>query len=411
VFTDLLPDLLRGGHNVWTFGRGLASASENRNAIWSKLVDGLAHIPPDQRNVQVLRGFLAELWETGRDLAQQLLDAALSEPALIAFAPILHSAVQLDARGVERLKQALKSGLVPVWMYRNLALGRTMDHVGGGDLRNLLLMIAEKPDGFEVALHLLVMRFHSDRSAQLPNDPELVEAGRALLRQMRFGQDTQRSDHELAEIARACLVGPEAAPLAAEVAGRLRRAVAAYETYSLDNDDLLKALLAVQSMAVLDALFEGDEQEQQAGVDVFDHLLDDRGNPADEISCETLVTWCSQDRARRYAVAASFISFARRAEEGGPKVWSEHAKALLAAAPDPASVLAVFVERFRPMSWSGSLAAQIEANARLLDDLDEIETPAVKAMVSAAKVNLAAEVTKERERETAEDRARDERFE
>jgi hypothetical protein len=64
------------------------------------------------------------------------------------------------------------------------------------------------------------------------------------------------------------------------------------------------------------------------------------------------------------------ITFARRAEKGGPQFWSEQAKAPLANAPDPKSVLAVFVERFRPMSWSGLRAALIEANARLLDSLE-----------------------------------------
>lgn len=407
VFADLLPDLLRGGNRAWAFGRGLAGAAENSRATWSRLVEGLEQIPLEQRGVQVLRGFLAKLWEQDRDIAQDLLDAALDQPALIAFVPVLHSAVQLDARGVERLKQALNSDQVPVWMYRNLALGRTTDQLGAGDLRDLLQLIADKPDGFEIALNVLSMRLYSDRSTQRQHEPELLEAGRELLRRIRFRRDNQRGDHELAGVVRACLNGPEAAPLAAEVAGRLRRAVAAYETYSFDNDDLLKALLAAKPTAVLDALFEGNDQEQRVGIGVFDH----RSNPADEISCEKLIAWCGRDRERRYPLAASFVTFARRAEESGPKVWSEQARALLAHAPDPGSVLAVFVERFRPMNWSGSRAALMEANSRLLDSLETDVSASLMPIVADAKAQLAREVTREREWETAEDRARDERFE
>ncbi|MNT69034.1 hypothetical protein D3C72_2073130 [compost metagenome] len=110
-------------------------------------------------------------------------------------------------------------------------------------------------------------------------------------------------------------------------------------------------------------------------------------------------------------IAASIITFARRLEESGPRVWSEQAKALLAGAPDPKSVLAVFIERFRPMSWSGSRAAIMEANARLLDSLESNFPSSLMPYVFEAKAQLAQAVARERQQETEQDRARDERFE
>ena len=71
----------------------------------------------------------------------------------------------------------------------------------------------------------------------------------------------------------------------------------------------------------------------------------------------------------------------------------------------------MFVKRFRPMSWSGSRAALMEANARLLDCLETDVSASLMRIVADARAQLAREVTRERERETAEDRARDERFE
>ncbi|MDR3454767.1 MAG: hypothetical protein P4L96_18540 [Rhodoferax sp.] len=411
ALADLLPDLLRGGNRAWEFGRGLARASEGSRATWSKLVEGLGQLPPEQRNVQVLRGFLAECWEKDRDLAQCLLDAALDHPTLVTFVPILHSAVQLDTRGVERLKRALNSGQVQVGMYRNLAHGRTTGQLEGSDLRDLLLLIADQPDGFDVALEILYMRLFSDGLAQRQREPELIEAGRELMRRVRFKQRGEQDDYKAAEVVRTCLAGPEAAPFAAELADRMRQAIAANDTYSFDNDELMKALLTVQPTAVLDALFKGDDREQQEGVMVFDHLHDYQSNPADEISCEDLIVWCNREREKRFSLAASFVTFARRAEESGSKVWSEQAKALLAHAPDPGSVLTVFVERFRPMIWGGSRATLMEANARLLDSLEEETASSLTLIITEAKAQLAREVEEEREWETAKDRARDERFE
>jgi hypothetical protein len=411
VFAELLPDLFHGGNRIWAFGHGLASASPDLGATWARFVEGLLRIAPQQRNAQVLRGFLAWVWENDRGLAQHLLDSALDQPALIEFLPVLHSAVGLDERGVQRLVQALRAGQVPVPMYQNLAYGRTTDHLAGGVLKDLLLTIADQPDGFDVALEILLMRLHSDRSANREHEPELLEAGREFLRRFTFRTGNQQGDHRLAEVAKACLSGPDAGPIAAAVAERLKRAVAAYHTYSFDNDNLLKALLELQPAAVLDALFAGEEENQQAGARVFENLGEHSGNPTDAISCEALIAWCEGDRERRYPLAASIITFAHRPEASGTQVWSEQAKALLANAPDARSVLAEFIRRFRPMTWSGSRAALMEANALVLDSLDSLIPSSLIPFVMEAKAQLAQEIASERQSETERDRARDERFE
>lgn len=411
VFTELLPDIMRGGSRAWAFGRGLAHASGDRRATWARLVEGMDQIPPEQRSVQVQRGFLNELWKQDQDLAQDLLDAALHQPALVVFLPVLHSAARLDVRGVERLKRGLESGQVPVEMYGNLALGGATNGLPGQSLSELLLLIAGKPDGFEVAVEILAMRFHSDRSAQREHEPELCEAGRQLLHLVRFKKGNHRDDDELARIARACLAGPEAEPLAAEIAGRLRHAVATYETNAFANDDLLRALLAVQPMAVLDALFEGNEREKRASVRLFDHMHRHQRNPRHELSPEQLLAWCDRKPGTRYVLAASIVTLARRSEENAPLEWSEQAKALIVHGPDPRAVLAVYVQRFRPTIWSGSRAALIEANARLLDTLGPDISAELLPFVTEAKERLAIEIAAARRSEAEEDRERDERFE
>lgn len=410
AFAELLPELLCGGNRVWSFGRGLAAASPDRRAVWTSLVEGFEQIVSEQRDIYVLNGFLAELWEQDRDLAQYFLDSALDHPALVAFLPVLHSACDLDERGVERLKRALSAGQVPVWMYRNLALVRATDQLAGGILKDLLLLIADQPNGFDIALKILWMRLFSDRSVQRKHEPELLETGRELLQRITFQRNAQ-NDYELAGVVKTCLTGPDASPMAAAVSVRLREAVAAHETCSFDNDNLLQALLEIQPTAVLEALFAGEERDQQAGVRVFEHLDDCRANPADAISCDTLVAWCEGDPERRYPLAASIITFAYRPVAGGPQVWSTQATALLTNAPDPKSVLVVFIKRFRPTHWSGSRAALLETNALLLDSMESQIASDLTPFITNARAQLAQEISQERRWETENDRARDERFE
>jgi len=411
VFAELLPDILRGGNQVGPFGRGLAGASPDLRATWARLVEGLERIPLEQRDVQVFRGFLAELWEREQDLAQHLLDSVLDQPALVMFLPALHSAVRLDERGVKRLKRALSAGQVPVWMYRNLAIGRTTEHLAGDVLKPLLLLIADQADGFDVAMEILSMRLYSDSSAKREHEPELLETGRQLLRHVTFRRGDQEGDYRRAHVAQVCLTGPNANLIAAEVAVRLKQAVAAYETYSFHNDKLLRTLLELQSVIVLDTLFLGNEDQQWVDFDMFSSLGDNDSNPADVISCKNLIAWCEGDREQRYPLAASIITFAHRLEASGPRVWSEQAKALLTYAPNVKTVLEVFIERFRPISWSGSRASAIEANAQLLNSLEANILSGIAPFVVEAKAQLAREVVQEREQETKNDRARDERFE
>lgn len=411
VFRELLPELLCGGNRACTFGRGLAGTSPDPRATWARLVEGLEQIVPEHRSVQLLGGFLEELWEKDLDLAQVLLDEALEQLSLEVFLPALQSAVSLDERGVDRLMKALYRGNVPVGMYRELAYGRTTAHLEGGVLKALVLLIADQPDGFDIALDILYMRFYSDCSAQHAHEPMLLEAGRELLQRVTFNKGNQREDYQLAGVVKTSLTDPGSGPIAAEIAARLKQAITACEIHSLDNDDLLTALLQVQPTAVLNALFDGGERDQHAEICVFQHLGNYRRNPADVISCEALIAWCDGDRERRYPLAASIITFACTLEGSGPLVWSEQAKSLLANAPDFRSVLTVLIKRFRPMSWSGSRAALMETNARLLDSLDSIVPSSLIPFVTGAKANIAQDVERERQWETGKDQDRDERFE
>ncbi len=411
VFAELLNELLRGGNQVWMFGKGLAEGSKDLRATWTYLVKGLEWIASEQRNVQVLRGFLAELWDKDRVLAHDLLDLALDQPALKYFLPLLHSAVSLDKRCVERLKLALGEGKSPIWMYRDLSLDGSIGQLDIDKFKDLILVIADEPNGFEIALDIFYMRLHSDCSSKREHEAVLLEGGRELLQRITFCKHQQHEDYQLAGVVKACLSAQDADPIAAEIATRLRQAVAAKETYSFDNKELLTALLKVQPIPVLNVLLGGNEQDQRVGINLFEDISDLRVNPADVISCETLIAWCEGDKDLRYRLAASIISFANCPEENGPQVWSEHAKALFTNAPDFQRVLAVISERFRPQSWGGSRAAIMERNASLFDSLETFFPYDFMPIITEAKARIAEAINRERQLETRRDRVRDERFE
>jgi hypothetical protein len=408
TFVKLMPDMLRGGTRARSFGQGLAGASSQPFSMWTTLVDGLKQIVPEQRDITVLRGFLAEVWEHDRDLAQSILDSIFDQSVLVPLIVEVQTAVEIDERGIARLERAVGIDLVPIWTFKYLAYGGVASRLPGNRLKDLLLQIANRHDGYPVALEILYMRYFADRTGQCQYDPELIDAGRELLRRIVFQSTEQGDGHKFADVVRVCAAGAEGGAIAAEVAVRLRLAVANYETYSFHNQELLKALLEVQAVAVLDALFEGSDEDQKAGLQMFRNLSS--RSPADIIPCGVLVAWCDVAPKVRYPLASVIVTFNSSPEESAAQEWSEQALALLTGAPNPEIVLTTFIERFQPSHWIGSLATIIEANARLLDDMNEI-APSLLPLAMGAKSQLLHQVDRERQLETGRDRIRNEHFE
>ncbi len=409
LLESLVPELLRGGSRTWQFGRGLASASPDPYETWALLARGMEQQPHGIGDLRVVKGFVAGLWERDSDLAQSILDSALTNEFLVSVFPILQIAVDIDARGAERLKFALNDNRVPTWAFSNLAFGGVSANIESTVLSDLLAAIARRSDGVRVAIEILYMRFLADNSAKQPHAQELLRVGKELMRLATFRRNDHRGDHELSGIAKLTLVGPDSGPIAAEIALRIRQAATKYETSIFDYDDLLRALLQVQPEAVLDALFAAGARNHARTIQMFDIALN-RANPIDSIGIETLVAWCDKEPEKRYAQMASIISIARRPDAVGPIVWSDQAKVLLQRAPDARKVFTTLIRRLRPVSWSGSYAVALEANAKLLDQLGTLQTVLLDLVISA-KAELAQEVASAREYETRLDRDRDEQFE
>jgi hypothetical protein len=405
VFDEILPELLMGGCRTWSFGRGLAGGASDVRAIWIKLVKGMELVSADQRNASLLIGFLAELSESNRDLVQEILDAALAQPHFVVFLPVLQCAVGLDEPGIERLERSLNEGQVPILMYQHLASGRATNQLTSATLKRLLLLIADQSEGLDVAFKILVMRLFSDRSERRPHCTDILEAGRELLWRVAFRGGSLLGNHNLAEVAEACVSGPDAEQLASQLTVNLKQA------NRLVGSRLISVLLHLHPCAVMDALFMGEERNARSQLSMFDHCDEVIGNPLNAITCEDLIAWCQGDPYCRYSQAASVIAYGCRPEVGSPQEWSNQAKAILAAAPDPRSVLDVFIGRFRPMSWEGSRAATMEANAQLLDCVVAHVPSDLGSFVADAKSRLAQEIASVRQREKKRARENDEQFE
>lgn len=163
-------------------------------------------------------------------------------------------------------------------------------------------------------------------------------------------------------------------------------------------------------MVLLDELASGGDDSKEA-VQLIEDAGRLDGNPIEDVPTDTLLAWCRLAPGERFPLGARLVTVVASGENGSVAQWTPVARALLDEAPDQVVVLSNLVSRLRPMSWSGSMAAILSSRAELLRDLCDHEGDALAARAKEAYALLQRQIAAEREWETKENRARDERFE
>ncbi len=413
LLSALLPDLVQGnGGRLTAFGKGLVIGATNREDVWDKLVDALARTPEGVRNVGALCGYLWGLQKVDVAHCEALLEEALEHETLGSWFAVLQTSVPISKEGAERLKHAVAIGKAPVTQFRFLGWGRASDAISGADLKELVLSLAARPQGYAIATDILSMRLHSDRDSKAEHAPELIEAGRELLSQAEFEDRDSMHDYRMRMIVNACLPGKAGKEAARNICKRFKEGLAKHSVYTFHFEGLLEGLFKTQPGIALDVFFgTGNEDgEEIIDVDSFDDPSDRRKNPLDAAPDDIVLNWCAEGGQARYVAIAEAVSFFHAVKDA-PLSWTPIALKLLEAAPNPVAVLEVFIERFSPRSWSGSRAVIIESRLHLLDSLNNHANPALAALALQKRPELETEVVKNREWETKRDREQHERFE
>jgi hypothetical protein len=411
AFGALLSELVAGEGKLWMFGRGLCLGTGAPREVWDALAGQFAITPPAQQNVQVLCGFLAALNDNDATLPNILLDEAVTHPALAAWLPALQIAVPIDAKGVERLKQALALNRAPIGTYRSLQMGRATDPISGADLKDLLRTIAVKENGYDISVEILSMRLFSDHTAKRESAPEVLEIGRELLGRLDFANQNHREDHNLNVIARASLKDEDGAVVAADILRKLMEGKASHQFGGYDHHDFISAIISEQPIAALDTLFGGDAEARRIGSRVIEDIARlSEADPLAKVPDDTLIAWCDRDAPVRYPFIASVITPFSAGQNADAK-WTDMARLLLRHAPDRLAVFKELADNFEPNVWSGSRATLMESRLPLLNDPEIRDDPALTKFVEQKQIELKSAIEVQRRYETERDQQQDERFE
>jgi hypothetical protein len=417
AFKAVLPELMSGGGRLGSFGHALALGADKPRELWDALVHQLG--ATTNANPHVLSGFITGVQKRDAAEADALLDEALEHPALAKWFPYLQASVVIDDRGVARLHRALELGKASIDRFSHLASGRACEPISGPAFRDLALAIAKEPDGSSVALHMLSMRLHSDRSDNRPPLPETIDTGRALLSTYEFSKKDSpgdRDDHELGSVVKASLAGSEGEAPARLLVRQLKERTSKYEIRAWDYGDTIKALFQVQPEAMLDEFFSGDAKSQQASVGMIERRSRLRQNPLSAVPDSVLLAWCAKEPAARLPLAAAVGMIFKPDSDNmnndkAPLEWTPLTASLLSQSTDPKATLGQIIQRLYPSGWTGSWATTMESRAKLLDALSVGESADLNKALDDARATLKKQIEASRITETAEDQGRNSRFE
>jgi hypothetical protein len=389
----------------WKLMEGIVESSRDPIDAWKILLSSFRTIPPDQRNGACLASYLFLLQARDKEFVERTLDSTFEDCDLVEWIPVLQAQIGFDGNGTDRLLRSLSTPGIPSERYRRASF--TLRQMSSEALRRVATDIVKRPDGFGVAQQLVWIAICGAEKQNRDLDSDLAAAGREILQKIRWELQGNGDDYHLAEIATACLSGPTGEVIARGVCASFIESNR-FSILDLFQYRRLFETLAIQyPCSVLDGLLLPANLERHFMLRTsFEETM---GSLFDTIEDGCLLDWCDRDAVIRYPLVAEAIRPFKESDNGEGCKWTRRALTLLAHAPEPAQVLRKFTEQFSPHFWSGSRAAIMESNTRLLEDLKGFERLA--STIQEEKERLMEEVQATRQAEAREYSFRDERFE
>lgn len=410
---SMLPEILRSdSQKTFALGKGVAAACASLTDSWRLLARYFRDVPEANRYPGMLAGFLAGAMARDADATESVLDEILTDAQMHAYLVYLQGSAGLNSAAYARLMTAATLDTAPVATFTYLAWGRSNERFDDERMGKLLRTIAARDDGVPVALEIFGMRVFSRRSDKAPVSETLKSAGRDLLERIPLKKGSDRLNHLLGDVIEVSLDGPAYEELARSLCTQIVDAIRSYQIYPWDIDEIIDGLVKTHPVAVLDILVEQAKDGHETSRGIFRDIRENRNCALRLVPDEIAMQWAAAKPESRYIALAEVVKYSDANDDDKSLRWSTIAEKIIGAAPDPVAVLDVFLDRFPPTGgWSGSLADIMASRLPLIEMLARDSRPEVVAWSEANLPRFASSVEREREREAARDRNRDERFE
>lgn len=425
LLSELLPDLLHHSANNKVFRFGFGAGLELRDAN-SLIVEMRAIVEgADNSSISLLflRGFISGWHESRPAETSSFLNEALTDEVWALWFAELQLQIVLDDIGYERLLTSLNIGKTSVWQYQYLAMGGNTDPLTVDQVLTLVEAIGSRPgNSFIVAIDVLAMVIFCSKEKDEDYRGNLAAACTVFLRDLDWSKielDRGRGQHDLGEVLEFALAGSDSENEIIEI---LRNLVA-YErsqnrSFSPDRKKLLTSFFKHYPTQTLDAVYIADEDgKYRTAIRTISDLDNDREETAiQNVPLDQLIEWCEISPADRYLFAARTCRLFENATSDGIADASsldltEAARTIFTHAKDKEAVLHMFIDRFQPRIWSGSLARVLQERLPLLAKLNPNNDEPLGEQIAEAEDALKKTIAAIETEEEAEERDQSGSFE
>ncbi len=411
TFAEIAPVLVsRETTRAFHFGVGLGRSGERLSEIWDILHQCIGKIEPKNRDVSVLCGLLQGANEKFPEFVKARLDASVHDDILRKYLVTLQAECGLAKAGLARLHEALDRYDDATWGYSCLGYGRKHQQLSDDELQGLLEKTKKKPDGAEVAIKILGMRFYQGSEWDYTPTANFKAFCRELLLRSELIQgqgDRSMRDHDMSTVIQICFEGNEATDHARELGNLLNTKDLVVVSHRCLYQQSLEALAEVQPLALLETWF-GEHSEVDDPVRARPSALDENEQSfLVKIDETTLFDWANESPITRFPKLAWSIPM--MVTTGKVVEWHPWALRILGCEDSAQKVIEVLAHRLYPMSWAGSLSQILETRITLLQLLKVPERARLKLAEIVA--NFEKSIEHERKSEAEDHRRQNQSFE
>lgn len=420
ILQELLPDLLirRNGGNLYQIGYGVGLKHPRPEELFDDAKSILSTLDRSDVSLIWLHGLLYGWNKKDSEAVQRFLNSAIDDSIWAEWFVELQVQAGLDAQACVRLLKFLDEDRCPTWQFSYLAMGRATDPLTVSQILKIANQIAKRPDaGVPTAIDLLSMIVHYTDKKDDEYKIALADGLLEFLYSVNWrAVDGNHNglDHDLEKVLSFALGATNSESRVVPILDNILSFGGEHIAYSDFRKSAIRPFFEKFPRLALNAVCQPDKEGRYYSAKrlIADEYSERRETALEHVPTEILIEWCNELPEQRYEFAASTCKlFGRGRHDEDVLSLDRTAIELLQAAPDKSKIAIIFIERFYPRSWSGSLANILNAKLPLLSDLNPNNEPDLKPIISEAEAKLMSWIEAERKREESEERGRNESFE
>lgn len=407
-------------NSLWLFGKGLAEGSADCVLLFDLLVASFHTHRSEPVYLNLMQGYISGVHDAKPYQAREILERVVDISALKPYAVSLLCAVPIAPWISRKLLELAREGNLEAWRFEQISYGRVHEAILDSDFAPLLSSINALDKGYLSVINILSMRFFGqDRHEYSPTE-NLRAVGRAAIRCLVSAHRDELKRVQLHQVDRVLEESFSTSTPESEVKEIVELLCEGIETYRLYNFELTEVtttLIKKYPELVLDTVFNGREKEKALAFMLFRDRAGREVQTLNDIPVDRIMAWCgsNQDRITKVANAVHAYSVDSSAdlslEHSKRIVLSEHIKCLMETAADKLAIVEIIFKGTMPDSWSSSLAEILESRSIAFAELLDHLSPEVRLLAKTKLSLLQQRIHSEREKEAADDNAREQRFE